>query len=145
MEKRGENKRASIELSFGMIFSIILVIAFLAVAFYAVKKFLDFQNDLKIEQFKDNLQKDIDDLYTSPEGNYSVTYSLPAKVQAVCFRDDAYDNLVFKPDTISGKLINHIDIGKTLAGNTNLCYNNANGKISILMSKDYGDNLVTLK
>lgn len=138
-------KRGGINLSFGMIFSIILVVVFLAIAFYAIKKFLDFQNDLKIEQFKDNLQKDIDDLWRSSKGDYEGKYSLPAKVQSVCFRDDAYENLVFSPNTITGKLINHIDIGKTLGETSSLCFNNVNGKVDILMTKDFGDNLVTLK
>jgi hypothetical protein len=137
-------KRGTIELSFGMIFSIILVVVFLAIAFYAIKKFLDFQNDLKIEQFKDNLQKDIDDLWRSPKGDYQGVYVLPSKVQSVCFVNDPYQNLVFNPENIAGKLINHIDIEKTLNTASSLCFSNTNGQVKILMTKDYGDNLVTL-
>jgi hypothetical protein len=138
-------KRGSIELSFGMIFSIILVIVFIAVAIYGIKKFLDFQNDLKISQFKDNLQKDIDDIWRSSEGSYPGKYSLPSKVVSVCFTDDAYQNLVFNPDNIAGTMINHIDIAKTLGGQSSVCFDNTNGEVDMQLGKNYGESLVTIK
>ena len=50
------------KLSFGMIFSIILIIAFLALAFYGIKTMLDTQNEIKLKQFYDNLEADIEDM-----------------------------------------------------------------------------------
>jgi hypothetical protein len=144
MMRRLNKKRGSIELSFGMIFSIILVVIFLAVAFYVIKKFMDFQNDAKILQFKDNVQKDIDDLWRSSQGTYEGVYSVPSGVKSVCFVDDPYENMVFSPNTIKGVLIVHIDLAKTLGEKTSLCFSNVNNVIKISMGKDYGDNFVTL-
>ena len=144
-----KNRRGSIELSFGMIFSIILIIVFISVAFYAITKFLDFQNIIKIEKFGDDLQKDIDDLWKSDQGSYEKEYSLPLKIQSVCFisSKEGFENMIFvSKSIIEEKLINHIDIQATTVGSSDrACFENKNGKVSMILKKDFGENFVTIK
>jgi hypothetical protein len=139
-----ENRKGQMNLSFGMIFSIILIIAFIVFAFYAIKKFLNFQDTINIEKFKDNLQSDIDAMWKSSDGSQQVEYNLPKKITAVCFKDDDYENLYFKPETISGKKIEHLDIIATLNEQDSACFENTNGKVRMTIKKDFSDVLVTI-
>lgn len=145
MNKR---KHGSIELSFGTIFSIILIIAFISVAFYAIIKFLDFQNAIKIAKFGDDLQKYIDDLRKSDHGSYNKEYSLPLKIQSVCFINDeeGFENMIFvSKEIIEGKFINYIDIQATVGSSDRACFENKNGKVNMTLKKDLGENFVTIE
>jgi len=140
-----KKSRGEFNLSFGMIFSIILIIAFIVFSFYAIKKFLDFQDTINIEKFKDDLQADIDNLWKSSEGSQEVEYKLPGKINAVCFREDEYENMYFESETIiPGKKINHLDILATLEGEDYACFGNINGKVKMTLMKDFSDVLVTI-
>ena len=140
-----EKIRGELNLSFGMIFSIILIIAFIVFSFYAIKKFLDFQDTINIEKFKDDLQSDIDNLLRSSDGSQEVKYNLPEKIDAVCFKEDDYENLYFESERIFvGKKINHLDIIATLDGEDSACFDNINGKVKMILKKDFGDVLVTI-
>ena len=73
MKKR---KKAQIKLSFGMIFSIILIIVFLAFAFYAIKVFLGIQNTAQIGKFISDLKSDVDRVWKSTESSEEKEYNL---------------------------------------------------------------------
>ena len=134
------------KLSFGMIFSIILIIIFISFAFYAILKFLDLQDSIKIEQFKDNLQNDVDKMWKGSQGEREVDYSLPSKIESICFKEDEYENLFFRSDKfIEGGKIEHIDIDKILGTKDSFCIENKNNKIKMIIKKDYGEALVTIE
>lgn len=139
MKKKGQMK-----LSFGMIFSIILIVIFLIFSFYAIQKFLDFQKEIKYRQFSEDFQKDVDKLFSSTSGDKPVPYLLPNEVQEICFVDDEFGNLIFRPRVNRDLFIEHIDIEKTLAGEDELCIENIDGKVKFLIQKSYGENLVTV-
>lgn len=143
-KKRGQN-RGAIELSFGMIFSIVLIIVFLAFGFYAITKFLDLQKTIQIEKFMGDFQNDVDKMWKSSQGSQNVEYSLPTNIDAVCFEDDEFENLQFTSDSIiRGKKIANIDIAKTIGDGDSLCMQNINGKVSMTLVKNFGDVLVTI-
>jgi hypothetical protein len=132
-------------MSFGMIFSIILIIVFLAFAIYAIIKFLELQESIKITQFESNLQSDIDKMWRSSQGSQKLEYSLPKKITAVCFIDDEFQNMIFNSEKIiPGKKINNIDIAKTIGAEEQLCVPNVKEKVSLIIKKDYGEALVTI-
>ena len=79
------NKRGQMHLSFGMIFSIILIIAFVAFATYGILKLLAFQQDAKYHQFIDDLSSDIDKVWKSSQGSQEFTYSIPSSISGICF------------------------------------------------------------
>ena len=72
MKKRNfiENKNGQIEMSFKMIFSIILVITFLGFGFYAITKMVEMQETVQIEKFKDDFQEDVKEMW---EGSIQVS------------------------------------------------------------------------
>lgn len=139
MEKRGQMK-----LSFGMIFSIILIIVFIAFAFYAIQKFLKLKNTMEVGQFVNNLQSDIDKIWRSSQGSQEVKYFLSSKIESVCFVEREYENLIFRSkDFIEGQKIGHIDIEK-ITEDGDFCIENVKGKVKMMLEKDYGEALVTI-
>ena len=59
---RGD-KSGQMKISFGMIFSIILIIAFLGFAIYAIMTLLEIIDNAKIAKFVEDLQGDVDKMY----------------------------------------------------------------------------------
>lgn len=160
-------KRGQLELSFGMIFTIILIAVFIGFAIYVILTFLNFSDKVKIEQFEEELQKDIDDIWKSPQGNKEVSYSLPKQIERVCFFDKSSpargkdsslhnlfimlslkENLMFYPEASgegdNGITLQHIDIAKITKANNPYCVNNT-GKINFKISMNYGEGLVNVE
>ena len=142
MEKKGQ-----LEISFGMIFSTILVVIFLAAGFYAIQKFLDLQSDIQLKKLTEDLQKDVDSMWKSTQGSKSVEYVTPRKLTSVCFVNDPEKNteLIFKRGR-ELKNINHIDLENTLVGRErSICAEPVDGKLTLVLEKKYGEPLVTIK
>ena len=141
--KRGQ--RGAIELSFGTIFSIILIITFIAFGIYGITKFLDLQKTIQVEKFLRDFQSDIDKMWKSSQGSQTVSYALPTNIASICFREDEFENLQFTSNNIiRGKMILHIDITKTIGDEDSLCLQNTGGKVSMTLAKNFGDVLVTV-
>ncbi len=141
------SKRAQMKMSFGMIFSIFLIVIFLTFAIYAIIKFINMQHLIQIELFKDNLQADINQMWQSQYGSQPKEYYLPNKINAVCFLDDDYQNLIFEPDTlIERDNIDNINITFiTSEGEEDpFCIPNIEGKVKMTLVKDYGETLVKI-
>lgn len=80
-------KRGQIRLSFGVIFSIIIIIAIVGVSFYAISFFLSLSKCNDIGFFYRNLETEIDKAWKS--NSYRDTYmgKVPSEVESVCFGD----------------------------------------------------------
>jgi hypothetical protein len=144
--KRGcENKRGQINLSFGMIFSIILIIVFIAFAFYGIKKFLDFQKDVQISSFVKEFQDDVERMQQSFEGNQEKTYLLPTKIKEVCFVGGQNNLRLNAKRLTDSRRIEGIDIEKTLGNRQEYCIQNTEGKVTLNLEINYGENLVTIR
>jgi len=126
-------------MSFGMIFSIILIIAFIAFAFYAITKFLDWEEYGQIGLFVDDIQNDIDKMWQSDQGQKSYEYKLPKNVEQVCFKEG---KIYFKPfgtgQDFDYRKIEHLE---TL----DLCIDVVDGKAKIAIKKDFGESLVSIE
>ena len=59
------SRSGQLEISFGMIFSIILIIIFIAAGFYAITKLLALQRTIQIESFLKDFQDDVDKMWAS--------------------------------------------------------------------------------
>jgi hypothetical protein len=146
-----DNHRAQMQISFSLIFSIILIIVFIAFAFFGIKKFLEIQNSLKSETLMDELQKDIDDLWKSSSGLQKISYNVPKGTEAFCLEpqipDSEDDNAYFIPSEYGGRVLEHIDWVKTIEGTSGrLCFEPRYGKITLTLEKDYdGENQVIIK
>jgi len=163
INKRGQNikskispvslifsKQGQTQISFGTIFSVILIIIFIVFAVYGIGKFLSTVNYAKIEKFGNDFQKDIDDMWKSTRGGNEHTYLLPGKVRAVCFRENENGDaeMYFEPFKLkyNAEDLKHIDIEKTIEelGNSP-CISTSNGKLSLVIKKDINTNLVVIK
>ncbi len=142
------NNKGQMKISFGMIFSLLIIIVIVAFAFFGIKKFIEVQNATTVGQFRENLQNDIDDLYLGPQGNPMREYSLPNKIEGVCFEEEAYENLYFiPPGEFDGMNIEHVNwerISEENNNNKKLCIENVDGTVTIKLEKDFGENLVTI-
>lgn len=80
------NKRADINLSFGVIFSVILIAVFIFAAVYAINFFLDYSQCVQVGSFYDGLQKEVSNAYLSQSTeNKKFQISLPSSIDKICF------------------------------------------------------------
>jgi len=141
-----KDKKGQLQISFGMIFSIILVIIFLGFGVYAIIKFIDLQQTVQIEKFSNDLQEDVNTMWKSLQGSQTKSYLLPKKISSVCFIDDDSINLEFTSEgIIRGKYIEKLNIEKILGDEEKFCIENVNGKINLIISKEYGETLVNIE
>jgi len=151
-----KKKRGEMQLSFGMIFSIILIIAFIAFAFYGIQKFLVFQQQAKYNQFLDQIQTDVDKIWKSSQGSQELSYTLPSSIKKVCilepckglgyFCRNSQDNLAF-PDNkkkFQSYYLSYLDIDSSLSGKKELCVDVVDSKIKLILSKTFNDSLVKI-
>jgi hypothetical protein len=134
-------KRGQLKISFGMIFSIILIIIFLSFAFYAIMKIIGFQQNAQIGMFVNDLQEDIDNLWNSESGSFDREYVISKKVESVCFEKNA-KNIFFMPAGVGGSFdyyeIEHVQLFN------GFCVKNEKGKIIINLEKNFGESLVSI-
>jgi len=157
-------------LGFGTIFSIILIVFFVVVAFIAIKSFLDTQRCAQIGIFKNNLQTEIDKTWNSQKSEFIFKSRLPTKIKYVCFADfskpiiatgtagnigrelGVYQgyiaNMFLYPTEPACNMvyheIDHLDIDKIIHLKNPYCIAVDDGDINIKITKDFNDKLVSL-
>jgi hypothetical protein len=149
MNKRGIKNKGQMQLSFGTIFSIILIIIFIAFAIYGISKFLGVSKAAQVGKFESDFQSDINTMWKSTQGSQVVKYALPNKIEQVCFADGEFENMYFLPSgNYDGYTFKNIDITETIKSSTSkpkkLCIETSDGEISLTIKKDYNENLVTI-
>ena len=135
-------KRGQLKLSFGMIFSIILIIVFLAFAFYAIKMIIGFTDTAKVGTFVNKFQSDINKKWTESGGGSQIyEYSVPKEVEEICIDEDSF--ISFKPFGTGGEFedreIEHLDMEDIF------CVEVVDGKVNIRIKKDVDEALVSLE
>jgi hypothetical protein len=157
-------------MSFGMIFSIILIVFFVAVAFIAIKSFLSTQRCAQIGIFKDNFQTEITKTWNSQKSEFEFKSRLPAQIKYVCFADidkgitatgtagnigrelGVYKGYIanmflYPTEPACGMVyheIEHLDIDKIISSKNPYCIAVDDGNINIQIKKDFGDKLVSV-
>ncbi len=143
-----ENKKAQIQMGFGVIFSIILIVVFIAFAIYGISKFLEIDRIAKMAKFESDLQDEINSAFRSDSISKPFEYHLPKKITQVCFEDKEYENMYYLPREYGGVLLKNIDILRTVTGpgslNRRLCIDVKNGRFFVNIKKDRNENLVKL-
>lgn len=167
--KRGMKKSGQTELSFSMIFTIILIVFFLVAAFYAIRTFLGFSDTATAGKFYSDLQSDITNIWgNSAFSSGQHDYVVPGGINLVCFVDfnsnaagpnsgiytklklgtyNDSDNLVLYPlknNNFDSKTISYIDLSAITSGENPYCIQTSNGKVSMILKKDYSQSLVTI-
>ncbi len=82
-----ENKRGQevLGMSYGVIFSIILIVVIIAVAFYAISHFMELANCGKIGTYYNDLKGEIDKAWNADQYRDVFKGNLPSKIEKVCF------------------------------------------------------------
>ena len=139
-------KRAQMKLSFGMIFSIILIIIFIAFAIYGIGKFLSLQKNIQTKKFVDDLQFDVDKAWRANEVSTPAEYLLPTNIISVCFEAEGDNMKLWKKDGGFGGAFNiqHLDSNEGIFNEKPSCVDAVGGKVKIKLSKDFGEALVTI-
>ena len=162
-------KRGQLKLSFGMIFSIILIVIFIGTAFFAINKFLDLQETVQVGKFATDFQADIKKIWDGSQGSEQREYTLPKKVQKVCLIDypseakgkdsNLYkefeqvffetENMFFYPigsaQGLDSRNMKYVDLEKITETNNPFCIENINGKVKPIIKKNFGEALVTIE
>lgn len=145
------NKRGQMKISFGMIFSIILIIIFIGVAIYGITQFLALKDSAQIGKFKDDLQGEINNIWNSGIGKQTFSGSLPGKIERVCFAKEEEGFKMNLYEDAEGFSSNDFDIDNAEVAedadtedDDGLCFPNEGGSISIRLEKGEGDALVQL-
>ena len=156
------------KISFGMIFSIILIIIFISFSFSIIKNWLELGTTTQIESFVQYLQIDVNSAWNGAQNSGIEKYDLPDKVEKVCFvdyaspakgdginmqeyMDDTYsnsNNLFFYPEKVlkyvKNKEIKNINIEKITIDSNPFCINNIDKKITIVLQKNHDEALVNI-
>jgi hypothetical protein len=82
---KGRGEKGQLEISFGMIFSILLIIAVLAVSFYAIQYFVNLSTCSSLGLFHDALQKDVDTAWQGSSSRTLFEGDVPGSVDYICF------------------------------------------------------------
>lgn len=141
-----KNRKGQIHISFGMIFSILMIIVFIGFAFFAIQKFLGIQKNVQVNQFYDNLQTDVNAVWNSAESTKQESYSVPSSIAKICFsKSGATDMYVYdasgKPTGSAN--IENLNIPVMTTGG-DLCFNEVAGKINLVLAKKFSETLVTI-
>jgi len=162
------NKKAegAIGMSFGWMFSLILIIFFIFTAIYGIKAFLNMASCTKVGSFYETLQDKVDEAYRSSSSDFEMDVNIPG-INMICFANlseeitgplYAYEEIekyeVYGANTfllptqkacdMPYKTIKHLNISKTILSKNPLCFDlSEEGKIRIV--KGYYDKAVTIK
>lgn len=142
------SKRGQIHISFGMIFSIIMIVVFIGFAFFAIQQFLGIQREVQEAKFYDGLQKDINEVWNSPKSTQEKSYTAPSSIGEICFIDSATgENLITYDKNgvpFGSREILNIALTEIIASGEP-CFENINGKINLVLRKDFDDVLVMVE
>ena len=172
--KRGlrfsKKSQGTFDISFGMIFSILLIIFFVVVAFIAIKAFLDTKSCAQIGIFYSDFQDDVDKAWNSQKSDFEFKGNLPSGLDYVCFANldksvkgsdeekkvyteisiyrEANANMFFYPREKACNMpyqkAKHIDLNKTTESKNPYCISVKDGSVTIKISKDFNEALVKL-
>jgi hypothetical protein len=84
MKKRGQ---AATEMPFGIIFAVFLIVLFIIIAFNAVKNFMEVGDCSSVGMFYDELQKEVDLVWSSQSAEKEFKINLPTGIKKICFAD----------------------------------------------------------
>ena len=172
MRKRISRKGQEVlGMSFGTIFSIILIVFFIVISFIVINAFLKTQRCAQIGIFTNNFKEIIKTAFNAPSEESEYTANLPSNLEYVCFTnlsepisassgedkkiadnigifsgEDA--NMVFYPRekacNIPYAKIDYLDIGR-ITGLKNLrCFKIKDEKINIQIKKGLSEKLVII-
>ena len=166
-KRKAKKGQAAIGMSFNMIFSILLIIAFVALAVYAISYFLKIGRCTQVGSFITDLDEAVESVWkiSAPKTYVFKDHALPTSIEYICFADfnkpadnnqEIYDylrryedegTLFFYPPKKACDFpyykLEHINITAITQESNPYCIRN-NGKPEIKLSKDFYEPLVRI-
>lgn len=162
LKKRGQQ---TMGMPFGMIFSIILIVVFVVIAFIAIGSFLDIGRSAGVGLFYTELQEAVDNSWRGQSSETTFKINLPSEVKTVCFSNlsaditgetEYYNEIknyeVYEANTflippenaqqMQWKLINHLDIEKITKDQNPYCVSTSQ---KLKLKKGFYDKLVSIE
>ena len=167
--QKSKKGQETLGISFGVIFSIILIIFFIVIAFIVIKSFLRTQDCAQIGIFIDKFEADVKRTWNSQFDTHTFKGNLPGSIDYVCFanltRDvrGEYEQIGFDIGLFEGKEANtffypigktceipyknipHLDIEKIAGLKNPNCIPVQSGRIDIVLRKDLNDRFVDIE
>lgn len=168
-----KRKAQTMHLPFGFIFSLILIVIFIVIAFYAISYFIGIQKCGAIGSFTSEFREKVSDIWKEDAAKTSFSQNMPNVIEYVCFANLSIDKdltgLNSQERQIASQLWNEIYIHRRknanmfliplkkacdfeflfiekldISGTNPKCFKNINGKISIPLIKNFGEAFVRL-
>ena len=162
IKKRGQQMMG---MPFGMIFSIILIVVFVVIAFIAVGSFLDIGRSAAVGLFYTELQDAVDNSWRGQSSETTFKINLPSEIKTICFSNlssdmtgeqEYYDQIknydVYEANTflippenaqqMQWKLIKHLDIEKITVEENPYCVSTSQ---NLKLKKGFYDKLVLIE
>lgn len=163
---KSKKSQQSIGMSFGVIFSIILIIFFLLISFIAIRAFLGTKDCTQVGIFLSDFESEVTNTWNSQGVATDFKRTLPTEVEYVCFIDfsknpkgefkDIYNrlsyyegsgaNLFFYPKdsacNTAYKIIKHLDMETITKSINPNCVPVEKGVIRMNLEKGFNDRLV---
>ena len=156
-------------LSFGVIFSMILIVFFIAITFYIINKFMYSSQCAQLGLFIDDLRSNVNNAWNSQKDDFIIKKSLPKKIEYVCFADmtkprkgkfqeigfelwrykGTGSNALFYPAKKACQTphfnVEHLDMEYITSKNNPYCKKVKDGIIELKILKGYNDRYVKIK
>ena len=173
LKKRGKKGQQILGMSFSVIFSILLIVFFILIAFIVINSFLKTKKCAQIGMFADDFQTKVTQTWNSQKDDLTETFRLPSSLDYVCFmnltspinaKNQEMDQIGFDLDIYEGRrpapnmflysdkkacempyhTIKHLDLEKITALENPYCIRIDDGVISIDLKKGFNDRLVSV-
>jgi len=141
---KNKSGQQTMGLPFGVIFSIILIVVFIVIAFIAIKHFLDIGDCAGVGQFYEELQEKVNEAWASQNSDFEFEINLPGGIDKICFADlsgeitgsqedykaiemySVYDSNLFlippaEACNMPNKLIKHINVSEIISTSNPYC------------------------
>lgn len=155
----------SFGMSFGMIFSIFLIVIFIVFAGFAINFFLDLGDTVNVGDFYNDFQDEIDNAWQSQSSSKIFEIDLPKKIELVCFADlnrditgsrevyreieiysfDDVNLFLYPPSNAEGlerKKMEHINLSEIVKTQNPKCFENGR---KVTIKKDFYDKSVIVE
>jgi hypothetical protein len=170
MKKRINKKGQEVMgMSFGVIFSIFLIVFFIVITLIVIKAFLGQKDCAEVGIFIDRLKTEVKKSWNSNSGTYLFKGNVPSKLEYICFANVSGDptiesssqmwrdltlyvgknaNIFFYPAEKACEMpyhyIPHLDLGEIISSDNPLCIPVNKGKVSFEVEKKRGSGLVQI-
>ena len=168
--KKNKKSQQVLGMSFGTIFSILLIIFFVIITFIVLKKFLFTSDCTRVGMFIDGFDEAVQDAWNSQKDTLEFSKSLPKDIEYVCFADfeksrtgefekpigfdiwvfeGSGSNVLFYPSEEACNMRHfynkHLDINDLTKRNNPNCFKTDKGKITLTLIKEYNSRYVKIR